>query len=388
MNTGIINNIQISQKKCRQSNFELLRIIAMLFIIASHFAVHGGMVFSTPSFNSIFVQILSLGGKIGVNLFVLITGYFGVTKTSFSVNKISKLIIQVSFYSVVLYSICCIIGAGIFGIRLFGEAALPMIFRSSDYWFFSVYLLLYLSAPFLNAAINRLGKRELCATILIFIFFFTIVPHFFGAINTVTSYGFSELIWFYVMYLVGAYIRLYNPLKSGVFKIVVALIASSLLFIAVNSAYIMFDGAAWSGTFGEILSDLLWNLKNSQMNNFFPLVISLLWFLLFQKINIGNLKILNLIGKSTFGIYLIHDNDYFRPVLWNKIFRLPEAVENRMLFLYAIFCIIVVFVCCSLIDIGVSFIFEKAVYSRKYWNTFMDRIDKKNRSRKDEPQGS
>ena len=316
----------------------------MIFIIAHHFSVHGGIVFSTPSFNSVFVQILSLGGKIGVNLFVLITGYFGVTKKFFSINKISKFIIKVSFYSVMLYLICCALGFSQFGIRFFADAVFPMIFRSSDYWFFSIYLLLYLSTPFLNAAISKISERLFLGTIAVSLLFFIIVPQFISAIGDVTSHGFSELIWFYTMYLVGAYIRLYNPLKSGFFKIIVALSLSSILFCAINCVYELW-GATFSfggGTFGEISNSFLWSFKKAQMNNLFPFVISLLWFLLFQKIKMGNLKFLNLIGGSTFGIYLIHDNDYLRPILWGKIFKLPDMSESRMFFIYAIFCIAIV----------------------------------------------
>lgn len=42
---------------------DLLRIIAMLMIIAHHFSIHSGIEFDDISTNSIFMSIMALGGK-------------------------------------------------------------------------------------------------------------------------------------------------------------------------------------------------------------------------------------------------------------------------------------------------------------------------------------
>ena len=62
------------QKQQRNSSIELLRIVAMLFIVLSHLCVHNGVdVNALPySFNKIFLQCGILG-NIGVNVFVIIT---------------------------------------------------------------------------------------------------------------------------------------------------------------------------------------------------------------------------------------------------------------------------------------------------------------------------
>ena len=60
----------------RKSNFELLRILAMLRIIGHHFSVHGDAVFATDvlTVNRLWMQCIEIGGKLGVNIFVLISG--------------------------------------------------------------------------------------------------------------------------------------------------------------------------------------------------------------------------------------------------------------------------------------------------------------------------
>lgn len=50
--------------KKRESNIELLRICAMMMIIASHIYAHGGMVYSsdTPIYNKAWCQFLGMWG--------------------------------------------------------------------------------------------------------------------------------------------------------------------------------------------------------------------------------------------------------------------------------------------------------------------------------------
>ena len=63
--------------KVKSSNIEILRIVAMLMIIAHHYCVYG--VFNYWHYNStmilylnnVIVGIASMGGKLGVDIFVL-----------------------------------------------------------------------------------------------------------------------------------------------------------------------------------------------------------------------------------------------------------------------------------------------------------------------------
>ncbi len=83
----------------RQSNIELLRIIAMLIIIAHHFAVHSGFEFSNDAVtvNRLWIQFIQIGGKTGVNVFVLISGYFLITSKTLKTSKAIKLWLQIFF---------------------------------------------------------------------------------------------------------------------------------------------------------------------------------------------------------------------------------------------------------------------------------------------------
>lgn len=80
-----------SEKKKRESNLELMRIIMMLLIIAHHYVVNSGITslynFSNITGNMIFLQCIGFSGKIMINCFILITGYFSI-KGKFSFEKV------------------------------------------------------------------------------------------------------------------------------------------------------------------------------------------------------------------------------------------------------------------------------------------------------------
>lgn len=100
-------------KQIRDSRFEILRIMAMVMIICYHFVVHGceSYIDVASMSNRILLDCMSMYGKVGVNLFVLVTGYFGVTSV-FQREKLVKFIAQVFFFSVVLFGAYISLGGG------------------------------------------------------------------------------------------------------------------------------------------------------------------------------------------------------------------------------------------------------------------------------------
>ena len=90
-----MNNI----KKLRDSNIELLRIISMIMIVVHHYEMFAGFTNSgNVSLNSYIEIALYSLGKLGVNIFVIISGYFLIT-SQFNTKKAVKLWMQIFFYS-------------------------------------------------------------------------------------------------------------------------------------------------------------------------------------------------------------------------------------------------------------------------------------------------
>src|SRR5574344_1877581 len=88
-------------KKDRQSNIELLRILAIIMITLHHFSLYLGL-YNNSNLGmekNIFGIVLFSLGKIGVNIFIIISGYFLIDSKS-NIKKIIKLWLEVLFYSV------------------------------------------------------------------------------------------------------------------------------------------------------------------------------------------------------------------------------------------------------------------------------------------------
>lgn len=93
----------------RNSSIEMVRIIAMVFIIMGHLAGHGVLkVTAADSFgiwrggatlNKFFTIFLMPGGRVGVALFFLISGYFQISRSTVSVKRVVE---ETIFYSIIL----------------------------------------------------------------------------------------------------------------------------------------------------------------------------------------------------------------------------------------------------------------------------------------------
>lgn len=105
-------NIETNNKqRFRSSNLELYRIICMLMIVAHHFVVNSGltsvdgpMVASPDSAKTLFLSVLGMWGKIGINCFLMITGYF-MCKSQITIKKFLKLILWIYFYKIIIFAI-------------------------------------------------------------------------------------------------------------------------------------------------------------------------------------------------------------------------------------------------------------------------------------------
>lgn len=100
-----MNNID--NKKTRDANFELLRIIAMIMIIILHFNNGGNNILISVDKNSMqwyFFYFLEYSCIIAVNLYVMISGYYMI-KSKIKIKKMLMLELQILFYSILVYII-------------------------------------------------------------------------------------------------------------------------------------------------------------------------------------------------------------------------------------------------------------------------------------------
>lgn len=104
-----MNSMKVMTKK-RIPNFEIIRVLAMYFIVVWHFIRHGLFQDSVPTYNCdirgflnySLMQIIMIITVMAVNLYVLITGYFMVQSKP-RWNKIPHLWLHVFIYSILIF---------------------------------------------------------------------------------------------------------------------------------------------------------------------------------------------------------------------------------------------------------------------------------------------
>ena len=275
----------------RDSNMELLRIPAMLLVLVVHadfMALHLPTVTElhlTPlsSFLRIFIGAIS---TVCVNIFVLISGWYGI---KLKASSLAKIIFQTFFFCILMY-LC--FGTDFSFNAIFHEC--KDIFLLRHYWFLRAYILLMLMAPIMNTFAEHASKQEF-KWIIIGYFVFQTLFSYFG--NDVWYHdGYSPLLFFGI-YLLGRYMRLYTPAWTSLqYKWNISIFLLVNLLITIIS-----------------ISFLHWGLGGGRMFNYTsPLVIiaSIFLFLFFTKLDIKN-SFVNWIAKSCFAVYLLHANPHF-----------------------------------------------------------------------------
>lgn len=314
--------------KVRESNFELLRIIAMLMIVIHHFCFHGVYeqgwntnVTLLNHVNNLFLQILNLGGKIGVNLFILITGYFFINK-SVEIKGFFKI-----FFMTVLYSLIILLASYIYGEHVIPKQILKNAFNpldSENYWFVANYLVLYLFIPFYNKLLNSLNLKDYLIFILLGILLWSFLGIFY-----------SPLAWFFLIYAVGGFVNKFELSRLNFKNSLWVALLSFLTFI-VFFVLRLFDDPI--------------KIKNFDMNNFMIFVISIAIFCIFKNAKIPYNKSINYISSSVFAVYLIHDNNIVRNFLWESLIKVTDYIIEPYFIAISFLIPIIIFISCVLFD--------------------------------------
>lgn len=282
----------ISSKPVRDSNIELLRIVAMFLVLIDH---SGYMSINPPTNEEVFsAPMLSLVryssqsfSSICVNVFVLISGWFGI-KARFS--RITEFLFQCYFICFVSYFVLLAIGI-----------TAPMsvggwinFFVLGDLWFVMAFLILYLMAPMMNLFIKSLHRKQF----LYFLLPFLIIQFLHGFVIQVSWFdkGMSPLTLM-SLYMIGRYMRLYpnrfttmNRWMDMLIYVVVSAIGAILTFIGARhgtEGYRFFSYASPT-----------------------IMIASVYFFLFFTKFSFKN-RLVNWIAASAFAVYVLDCEGHF-----------------------------------------------------------------------------
>lgn len=182
----------------RQSNFELLRLLAIFSIIISHVAFHGcdirSIDYMMPSASALFAKLCTLGGEFGVDCFILISGYF-LCGQQFKLSRLVNLFVFVFLYSVSLLLVYIVIVKWFnLPLTFSGKDILKCVFPISmwTYWFITAYAILYAMSALLNAVIDNIDEKVYKTLLVVGFLYVCIRPMLFvsdtSAIVTLFSY--------------------------------------------------------------------------------------------------------------------------------------------------------------------------------------------------------
>ena len=348
--------------KSRNSAIELLRILSMLLIVGCHFATYGGFSFSASDLSCarFLYGFWELGGNLGTDIFVLISGYYLIENDSFSIRreKAFRLWAQIFFWSLLLFAVSFLWGAGDLSGKNILRTLFPVTF--SRWWFASTYFVLYLLHPFLNRFLRSLSEKDYRRFLLVLLVLFCVLPTLTGS-----SFGGNELTDFIVLYTLAGYIKLHRPVrkrKSGTY------FAAFGLFAALT--YLSYVILILFGTKLPTLSRLsLWFYERDSL---LTLGSALSLFFAFSSQKPFENRAVNTVASACFGVYLLHEHPAVRTLLWGKLFCGAKFADSPLLPLFRLGAVAAVYAVFTGLDLLRKECLEKPLFKAlektQIWN--------------------
>lgn len=314
----------------RDSNMELLRIIAMLLVCIVHANFRA---LPVPTYEEVFTNVGSsilryFTGSVPiicVNLFVLLSGWYGI---KFKFCRLKEFLLQVLFFS--------ILGAGIYyGIHPEGFSVKDIVGHilltgQWDYWFVKSYLGLYLFAPVLNLFVEHCDKKQFQVFLICFYVFQTVYAFVFWNGAPYLQNGYSALS-FMGLYLLARYIRLYPLCIWRLPKWCDMAIYGGIVICTTIISFVLLRHNLPTGNLFYYSSPLV-------------IIAAIHFMLFFTKIQLQN-RVINWIASSAFAVYLLHSNVYFASTYYDNIILnwFNELSRSSFLFHTATFIFVVFF---------------------------------------------
>ena len=331
----------------------------MIMVVAYHWELHakGDSVYrSVLSVNQIFSFAIGSWGSLGVDLFFMISAYFLIKNNNIKIVKLINLIIKVSFYGTGVLLLANLLNIEPFSIKAIINSLLGVF--AYQYWFITVYILVYLMSPCLNVLIISLQKSYYVFILITLIY----VVYVFAFIN----YGnglIGRLACGVTIYLIIGFLEKYP--KYNLFEkyryIGSVILISGIVFLEIASSFL---GTYYNITFYSIIRRI--QITESPL----MLVAALFILYLFKNFNIQYRKVINFIGKYSAGAYLLHGGGggYIKGYLWDGLFKAGyyyEQSPNIYIYHYLLSIMLLFFVgiICEFIYVNTIEYYIKLKYS-------------------------
>lgn len=369
----------MTERKQRSSNFELLRIIATLLIIAHHYVVNSGFtsadgpIFANPtSPHALYILLWGAWGKIGINCFVLLSSWFMCEKT-ISLRKFLKLFLEFMFYRIFFMIVFWLTGYEKVTVTSVVNTLIP--FRQLNDGFAEVYLIFFLFIPFLNILVRHLTERQHLRLLALLCFVYV----FFGTFRPLFSVTMNYISWFMVLFLIASYIRRYPKRFFEGTKRWGLIAGSFVLLSAISVVACAFISKRIGKTYYYVLV--------TDVNTLLAVCTGVSVFLLFKNLQMKPNRFINTVAATTFGVVCIHSfNEVMRRWLWQDTLKNVEYFYKTIGYLHIIGAVIGIFAVCAVIDLLRARFVEKPFFKlldrklpgvvsrwQKFENSLLDR---------------
>lgn len=270
-----------------------------------------------------FIQSLTC---IGVNIFVLISGYFSIRP---SLKALARLFFVLWFFCVGCYLLNCGVGNEVFTFRHLCKISL--VFSRYD-WFVQCYLFLFLLSPMLNILTETLSQRKMTIYLCVFL----LCEFYFGCVWESENFYFNKgysVTHFMLIYLIGRYLNKYGLKEMECIKNRWLLM---ILFLCIGILMVGRLTLRSDSPFLEYAS---------------PIVIleSIVFFVLFSRFQFQS-KAVNWIASSTFAVYVFHTHEPICSYMWPKCLMWLQGGGFATYLTKTIIMVVLVFVIAILLD--------------------------------------
>lgn len=339
-------------KEEKNYSVELLRILSMICVVSTHVIEFGGIstsvVFLSPKY-FLFTGIETLT-RYGVPVFILITGYLMSNRT-FKYNRLLSVFFQMGIYSVLNVLIAIAFFREYVSLKIIIQTLVPFLF--GYYWYMSAYLVLFIFGPVINIFLDKLSKRMFIQIGLMGILLFSIIPTF-TTKDIFTMNGGRTAAWMIFFYSIGYYLKKYDTVGKFSNKVLcyVFLLSTGVGYFGNTVLVVLYNNVTQKDMF---VTGSLFNAYTS------PTVIlaTISLFLWIMNLNISKNRVVSVLSKHAFSVYLIHASPIWIRGVFNGC--LSGVVTSSLYFLILTFLIIVigVYFVCSLIDTGYMWFYKK-----------------------------
>ena len=333
----------------RKSGIEMIRLLAMFFVVTLHVLGAGGILRSVEKGSQTYfvLWLIEIIAYIAVNLFGLISGYVMYQK-KMTVKKFLNFYFRVFFYTIMIWLVMLAMG---WYDADFGVAFLMSLPHKTKLWYIQCYFMLMILMPLFNLFLQKTEEKYLLRYLFILVATMLIYPAFEN--NDVWDFdGGYSIIWLCLLYFAGGVIAKCKIDEMVSRKRWMFYWLISVLFI-------------WGSKIGmEQVANR--GAQEYEEYNFLityvspPMVIAAFClFCAFSTIRIKMPKWFYVVSGASFGVYIVHLHHALTGIIITNRF-VVYAQWPAIKMLLRIACGIVgIFVCSLVISIVLGFLYDK-----------------------------